>query len=635
MDNFLTRLVKRTLGLMPVVQPMIASIFAPKEVTFDSYSSGFAVENNITELFGTGENVASLSLGLPVRLPINFPEKPSILFENPLSDSSIFAPSITFANNQLTFNTYPNEITQSISNQIDNRENYSVRSKLNNDNQSLLTHNSNPELSQQPNALSTVSPNYSKEVTPSQKTSESNLDRVELLKQEIETERQIEIQSLNVGVGRSQLETNPQPKDISHPISTNDVFRRENPLTRIKSLIDRVFQTQQQQNNHFSSPHDRVKLPANSLLSNLSTENTLKNTNTKVPSLQPIASEVIAVYENIENSTLQTDRLKIDNLIQQVKTPNVPNSQVTKLLLVDSDTGKTFQSAKNMTVNEVTLAFETPQITNLNQPQNYPKVINLSLNQQDNLIAKSKTSNCQQTSTLAEINLVNQGSSQEQLIQLVPQPLINAIHSSAERINDRQNNQTPLLSTSQLEQPVGLIVESDENTIQNQRKYLRLENKSNTETKAYANSTPENNLIFQSRSGLVDSQQKNKIESSISPAPLKAKKQDSSNDKFAFLTRRSLSVLSLSSEKEASINPRKNLPELRELNLTKRQEIAKIDRRNWQSIIDTETTIQITIGRVEVRANNQPVSSSPRTKSTQREPKLSLQDYLKQRQGEK
>ncbi|MBE9199615.1 MULTISPECIES: hypothetical protein [unclassified Nodularia (in: cyanobacteria)] len=46
-------------------------------------------------------------------------------------------------------------------------------------------------------------------------------------------------------------------------------------------------------------------------------------------------------------------------------------------------------------------------------------------------------------------------------------------------------------------------------------------------------------------------------------------------------------------------------------------------------------TIQVSIGRVEVRVSNQ--STSPKTshKSTRKEPGLSLQDYLKQRQGEK
>ncbi|MFH7026532.1 MAG: hypothetical protein ACHBN1_14260 [Heteroscytonema crispum UTEX LB 1556] len=44
-------------------------------------------------------------------------------------------------------------------------------------------------------------------------------------------------------------------------------------------------------------------------------------------------------------------------------------------------------------------------------------------------------------------------------------------------------------------------------------------------------------------------------------------------------------------------------------------------------------TIQVTIGRIEVRINNQTPSQTPRTQPNKSEPKLSLQDYLKKRQG--
>jgi hypothetical protein len=44
-------------------------------------------------------------------------------------------------------------------------------------------------------------------------------------------------------------------------------------------------------------------------------------------------------------------------------------------------------------------------------------------------------------------------------------------------------------------------------------------------------------------------------------------------------------------------------------------------------------TIQVTIGRIEVRINNQTPSQTPRNQPNKSEPKLSLQDYLKKRQG--
>ncbi len=46
-------------------------------------------------------------------------------------------------------------------------------------------------------------------------------------------------------------------------------------------------------------------------------------------------------------------------------------------------------------------------------------------------------------------------------------------------------------------------------------------------------------------------------------------------------------------------------------------------------------TVQVTIGRIEVRSSSTPTAPKVNNKSTPRQPSVSLQDYLKQRQGGK
>ncbi|WP_445173406.1 hypothetical protein [Microcoleus sp.] len=55
MANFLTRLVTRHLGLIPVVQPLIASMFASEEVLLGSDSLGFEAQTSSIDSFSEEE----------------------------------------------------------------------------------------------------------------------------------------------------------------------------------------------------------------------------------------------------------------------------------------------------------------------------------------------------------------------------------------------------------------------------------------------------------------------------------------------------------------------------------------------------------------------------------------------------
>ncbi|MEW6496798.1 MAG: hypothetical protein AB1589_30385 [Cyanobacteriota bacterium] len=105
------------------------------------------------------------------------------------------------------------------------------------------------------------------------------------------------------------------------------------------------------------------------------------------------------------------------------------------------------------------------------------------------------------------------------------------------------------------------------------------------------------------------------------------------SEKLSSLTRRSLSVLSQSSSRESRVYPiTKDVPEFPSSNPTHRRNAANFDPTTRLNPVETTPTIQISIGRIEVRAS-QPQTPPARTKSTQRGPTQSLQDYLKQRQG--
>ncbi|WP_445173407.1 hypothetical protein [Microcoleus sp.] len=107
------------------------------------------------------------------------------------------------------------------------------------------------------------------------------------------------------------------------------------------------------------------------------------------------------------------------------------------------------------------------------------------------------------------------------------------------------------------------------------------------------------------------------------------------SEKLSSLTRRSLSVLSESSSRESRVYPNTNdVPEFPSSNPTHRRNAANFDPTSRLNPVETTPTIQISIGRIEVRAS-QPPTPPPRTKSAQRGPTQSLQDYLKQRHGGK
>jgi hypothetical protein len=105
------------------------------------------------------------------------------------------------------------------------------------------------------------------------------------------------------------------------------------------------------------------------------------------------------------------------------------------------------------------------------------------------------------------------------------------------------------------------------------------------------------------------------------------------SEKLSSLTRRSLWVLSQSSSRQSSVSPITNdVPEFPSSQPIHRRNPANIAPTTQSNSVETTPTIQISIGRIEVRAS-QPPTAPPRTKSTQRGPTQSLQDYLKQRQG--
>ncbi|WP_413167484.1 hypothetical protein ACL6C3_12485 [Capilliphycus salinus ALCB114379] len=858
MDNFITRLVKRTLGLTPVVQPMIASLFAPTEVVLDSYSSGFEVENNTKYLFSGGESSSSLSPdNLPVRSPISLSESTSSFSENRIYSLSTLEQVVEAGKNQETVDFQAFNINQSDANlsivapsdrQINSTQNQlnvdEITDKKNvefetasspdsslspevissqispkslskqtdigevkqsdkannspadgfdieltsnfNQNPSKFSPNPNPTLSnRQPNAFNVVSSSDLKPATPNQINSEKILERVEpLVKQEIEIKPQIspdpplsqeiisspilpeslskqtdigeirrsdqannspadgfEIEltsnfnqnpskfspnpnptlsnkqenafnivrsndlepatpnqinsenilerveplvlekietkpkitthSSNVKIGESQLETNPQNKNIPAETHSNNLSQRQNPLGRIKSLVVRIFQTQQPGNNILSSPQDRVELPTNSLPSNLNEQSKLSDTPAQVYPVQPPEYGAIKADKNIEESTRETGRLKSNNSVnvspdispvvyqdnpdinEQVKRRNIFNPQITELPLVDSEAVKKVRHYENFGLNPVesindnevrSSAESIGQTPNINRDKNHANANKLIINNPDNIIVPPTNSNPDKIQISSENRLDNKGILHQQKTPLFT-PQSNQIWNESQSIERQKNNPTPVSSTPQLDQPLTLpskqrhLIKLGENVSSEQQENQTVENKERPEIKPDVNRIA-NQSISRITPMIVNSKPRvnRRLESEpqISSELLKLDDRREQNRELISLTRRVLSVLSESSSKQLSVEPSANkLGEFRQLNSGNRREIFNSDRTALQKISDTEMTIQITIGRLEVRAKNPAASPNSRSKSTQREPKLSLQDYLKQRQGEK
>ncbi|MEB3283271.1 MAG: hypothetical protein VKK42_30555 [Lyngbya sp.] len=858
MDNFITRLVKRTLGLTPVVQPMIASLFAPTEVVLDSYSSGFEIENNTKDIFSGGESSSSLSPDdLPVRSPISLSEQTSSLSENRISslssleqvvesgqnqetvdfqafninqsdaNLSIVAPSdrqINSTHNQLDFDEItdqknvefetasspdsslsPEVISspispKSLSKQTDIGEvkqsekannspadGFEIELTSNfNQNPSKFSPNPNPTLSnRQPNAFNIVRSNDLEPATPNLINSEKILERVEpLVKQEveikpqistsaplspevissqispeslskqidigevkqsekannspadgfeieltsnfnqnpskfspnpystlsnrqpnafnvvrsndlepvtqsqinsekilervqplvqgkIETEPQITTHSSNVKIGESQLETNPQNQNTPAETHSNNLSQRQNPLGRIKSLVVRIFQTQQPGNNILSSPQDRVELPTNSLPSNLNDQSKLSDTPTQVYAVQPLEYGEIKADQNIEESTRETERLKSNNSVKvspdispvvsqyhpdingKVKTRNRLNLQTKELPLLNSETVRTVRHSEKFELNpfesindnEVRSSAESiGQIPEMNRDNNYTNFNDLTINKPDNIIVPPTNLNPDYIQISAENRLENTGILHQEKTPFFP-PQSNQIRNESQSIEPQKNNPTPVSSTPQLDQPLTLpskqrhLIKLGENASSEQQENPTVENKERPEIKPDVNSIA-NQSISRVTPMVVNSKprvnRRLELEPKISSELFKLDDRREHNRELISLTRRVLSVLSESSSKQLSVEPSANkLGEFRQLNSGNRREISNLDRTALSNISDTEMTIKITIGRLEVRAKNPAASSNSRSKSTQREPKLSLQDYLKQRQGEK
>lgn len=71
--------------------------------------------------------------------------------------------------------------------------------------------------------------------------------------------------------------------------------------------------------------------------------------------------------------------------------------------------------------------------------------------------------------------------------------------------------------------------------------------------------------------------------------------------------------------------------------MQRRPQSQQTERRERYSVPTYQSevmpAVQVTIGRVEVRAVKPTVPTPPRQTTTQRKPALSLSDYLKQREG--
>ncbi|MFB2894822.1 hypothetical protein ACE1CI_18075 [Aerosakkonemataceae cyanobacterium BLCC-F50] len=658
MDNFLTRLVKRTLGLIPVVQPMITSMFVPGEIALDSFSSGLDIENNMTEPFWSGETMSTFPPDLPVQSSSNLSEEISTSSVNKTSsstfkqlveshrnklivDSSLLeiskleqerstatqiARQGNYTHNQSELNTIPHQKTVEVGTQFSLLSQAILSSSvpdlrsssrdIEEERQSAKTNKSDADLfevvvqninknpssffqnpniiihNEQPNTLNTIPTTVAKEATPSQDTFESSLERVEpLVKQQRETGQKIESQSFNIQTAESQLITNPTT------INTNNVFLKTNPLTRIKLLVDRVFQTQQRRHDNLTLPTHAVKITEILLPSNLNLKTILRNRDSKVHSVQPIETEKISVYRNIEKTIPIIDKLKINDLSKKVESIDIPNPQITALT-PNSEVVKTIQPSEKFKLSQAEY-----------------------LNNNEAISAIESTRHI-----------------------ILPQQSTNRVNPSSELIDHKQISQTPFLSNSQLEQPVVLrakqlnFIQLNEDATLEQQENSGLGNKDKSKNQPYTNKNIVNQISSQPTPTLIILNPK--VDGELQPELQRsyylsiAGKERLYDREFAYLSRRSLSVLSQSSSEQLSVAPIVNtLPEYRQLNSINQREVANAEQTVGQHISNTETTIQITIGRVELRANNPPASSTPRNKLIQREPKLSLQDYLKQRQG--
>ncbi len=643
MDNFLTRLVRRTLGLMPVVQPMIASNFAPKEVVLDNYSSGFEIETNTTKPFWGGE----MSIPPDVRSPSdskgvwskpvagdeqreqgklkftpttydhthaekislsNLPAKTSSLPENESSSLSPFEQLID-GNNKLIVDSSLVEITQQ------NQDGLTITQS---DKQRNYVHNQ-AELKviseQKVVEVGTLSSPLSQQVRSSPVVPESLLQH-KRRGEEIQSEKSNNSSAdefetaftSNLNEDISNFSQNPNPK---LPDQEPKVFNNFN-----NNYLEKITPSQRNSENSLEPIEPLVKPEIETGLQAETKSSSLRKN--EISSLSPFeqlvdANKEIIVDNSIEisnqnrelSSVAQSDTLEkyihkqaelevIFEQNKQVKTPNILNSQITELPLVSSETMIAVQPSESFKLNQVEHLINQeiineiippvqaiPQIINLNYAQNYTKLKKINANKQDTLIALTDTSTSQQP----------------YFVQL-----------GKEVSPEKQENS-------------------------------RLGNEKTQESKVYASSIV-NKFISQQNSILSNSklrvnQELNEELQTSSDLSI-SQKERSLNRELAALTRRSLSVLSQPSSKQSSIDPITNkVPDSMQLNSTNRREVANSKHLAWQNVSHIEPTIQITIGRIEVRANNHPTSSTAPSKSSQRTPKLSLQDYLKQRQGEK
>ncbi len=645
MDNFLTRLVRRTLGLIPVVQPMIASNFAPKEVVLDNYSSGFEIETNTTEPFWDGEmstsspsktfgiNALSDSLGVS---PTNLSTQTSSLFENRIPSLSTFEQLVESGNDA----PIGDSSTLKISNQDPQQSTVAQSHKQGNyiynqpeldiipDQKIVGLGTSSPPLSQE--ALSSsveleplLSPRSIGEEIQSEKANNSGADEFNTVLRSNFNKNISTFSHQLMLPDKQPNSSNIVPQNYSEEVTPNQKAFQES-LERVEPLVKGEIETDKKTEPQPSNvPVARYSegVPTRTDKSR-SWRSHLETNPQQQDALNPIAindvsrtdnplsrikSLVGRMFQTQQENTLSSqheqvelptnslrDRLKIDDTVnlppdfpvavsqsnsdvnEQIKIQNIIDSPITELPLAGSETIRTVQQSESFKLN---------QIQHLNNNEISNKIMPV----------------VQQTGYITDLNY--------------DQPYDPKVDNLSISQPDTLSAHT-ITSTSL--QPVG--------------------NQEKPEIKAYTNKIA-NQLKFQPTPILVNSKprvnQSPQTEQQTSSDLSISEKEPVQAQELTSLTRRSLSVLSQSSSRQSTVNPIKNnLPQSRQLK-TNRREVANADQTAWQNASHTESTIQITIGRIEVRANNPPTSSPAPSKSSQRTPKLSLQDYLKQRQGEK
>ncbi|MBD2357565.1 hypothetical protein H6G41_23615 [Tolypothrix sp. FACHB-123] len=222
--------------------------------------------------------------------------------------------------------------------------------------------------------------------------------------------------------------------------------------------------------------------------------------------------------------------------------------------------------------------------------------------------------------------------------QLSPQPLVpaNALISA---VSPRENQQ-PAISSRQDESgkiTPALTGELSEITSQSKRQIVQ---NSFQESTAIPMPIPVTLALEQQNSANSEFPRQQQINRAVNTyaviTPLVDKrmlKNDRSSESWDLQTR--LPSETIIAQNETKIKPLVTISQKRSLDFENDSQLtSKRELGNTQSS-DAPPTVQVTIGRIEVRSAPAPTAPTANKKSSSRQPSVSLQDYLKQRQGGK